>query len=464
MLIQNAELEGGTIQNVRIEGGTIAAIGKLHPFDREELIDANGGLLLPGLHDNHIHVAALAASLNSVRCGPPDVVDLESLEKAMRRPGTGWLRGIGYHESVAGMLDTALLDRIAADRPVRIQHRSGRMWFFNSAALELLLASAIPAPGLERDGARYTGRLFDADAWLQQTLRSAPPSFADVGTALSSMGVTGLTEMSPANDALVARHFTKESATASLRQRFLLAGKLELAAHDVMDRIQLGLAKLHLHEAQLPTLDAATAFIRAAHERDRAVAVHCATEVELVFALAAIADAGVMEGDRIEHAAVTPDHAIDEIARLGLAVISQPHFIHERGDTYLRDVDLESQPLLYRLRAFLDAGVTLAAGSDAPFGNCDPWLSMASAVSRQTQFGLTIGECEALTPEQALDLYLREPTNLNRRRRVAVGMTADLCLLNRPWEAARNSLSSAHVRATLIEGRFVFDRINQLPT
>jgi predicted amidohydrolase YtcJ len=85
---------------------------------------------------------------------------------------------------------------------------------------------------------------------------------------------------------------------------------------------------------------------------------------------------------------------------------------------------------------------------------------MAAAVSRQTQQGVRIGESEALTPEQALDLYLREPQALDQRRRVSVGAPADLCLLHRPWAEARTVLSSAHVRATFIDGRLTFDRVD----
>ena len=34
-----------------------------------------------------------------------------------------WLRGTGYHESVAGELDRHALDRWVPARPVRVQHR-----------------------------------------------------------------------------------------------------------------------------------------------------------------------------------------------------------------------------------------------------------------------------------------------------------------------------------------------------
>jgi predicted amidohydrolase YtcJ len=463
MLIRRAELESGVIADVRVDRGVVVAIGQLEAFANESVIHARAGLLLPGLHDHHIHVAALAAALTSVRCGPPDVTDADSFAACLQMPGSGWLRATGYHERVAGMLDAAMLDRIVHDRPLRVQHRSGRMWFFNSAGLERLLAARAPSAGLERENDRYTGRLIDDDAWLQQALGSEPPSFAGVGALLARMGVTGLTEISPGNDATIARHFIKETESEALPHRVLLAGKLDLAEQDVSGRVGLGPAKLHLHEAHLPTLEKTSQFVRNAHLRGRNVAVHCATEVELVFTLAAFSEAGALKGDRIEHASVTPDYAVAEIARLGLAVVTQPHFIHERGDAYLQDVDVDSQPLLYRLRAFLNAGVTLAAGSDAPFGGYDPWLSMASAISRRTQQGQSVGGSEALTPEQALDLYLRASNALEQRRRVTVGAPADLCLLDRSWRKMRESLSSANVRATIIDGKLIFDRIDQPP-
>lgn len=457
MLIRRAELEGGTIANVRIAEGRITAIGDLASEPGEPVIDADGGLLLPGLHDHHIHVAALAASLTSVRCGPPEVNNVEELAAVLNRPGD-WLRGIGYHESVAGMLDAAMLDTFNRDRPIRIQHRSGRMWFFNSAGLDRIL-TGYPAPaGLERE----TGRLFDEDIWLREILASEPPAFAQVGTLLGRAGVTGITDMSVGNDPLIARHFAAERANGALPQRVLLAGTLGLT--DVEEEgIRIGPAKLHLHEARLPALGDVLDFIGEAHAQARAVAIHCVTEVELVFALAVLRGAGVEPGDRIEHASVAPDSAVEEIAHLGLAVVSQPHFIAERGDLYLREVDPQDQLNLYRLRAFLDAGVSLAGGSDAPFGSADPWAAMAAAVSRRTANGATIGEAEALTPEQALDLYLRAPEALHRRRTVSVGAAADLCLLDRSWAQARTTLSSDLVRATMIAGRFVFDRIDQVP-
>lgn len=450
MLIRNADLWGHGPADLRIADDRISAIGSLSPESGETTLDAKGGALLPGLHDHHIHMAALSARRASLFCGPPEVRDRDDLRTRLATPGSGWLRGIGYHESVAGMLDRALLDRIVPDRPVRIQHRSGRMWFFNSAGLDAALAHAEPPPGLDR----ATGRLFDEDRWLRTALGGTPPDLGPVSAELASLGVTGITDMTPANDPAMAAHFAAQQASGALRQHCRLAGTLDLAA---------GPAKLHLHEADLPDYDAATAFIAAAHDQGRPVAIHCVTEVELVFALAAIAEASPLRGDRIEHASIAPDTAVAEMARLNLAVVAQPHFIAERGDEYRAVVEPDAVPLLYRLRAFRDAGVTLAGGSDAPFGQPDPWAAMRAAVERRTPSGIVMRADEALSPEEALALFLADPVDLSRQRRIEPGAPANLCLLDRPWSEARERLTSTDVRATLVAGRIVHDRIDQAP-
>ncbi len=178
---------------------------------------------------------------------------------------------------------------------------------------------------------------------------------------------------------------------------------------------------------------------------------------------AALAQAGARPGDRIEHAGITPDARLEQMVELGVQVVSQPHFIAERGDHYLRDVEPRERPLLYRLDAFARAGLVLAAGSDAPYGVADPWAAMRAAVSRRTESGAVIGQDEALTPEAALALYLADPLDLRRQRSMVVGAPADLCLLDRPWAQARDRLRAEDVAMTWIAGSVVHDGIDQTP-
>ena len=458
MLIRRCELRDGRVVDVRTTGDRVVAIGSLAARPDERVMEAGGGLLLPGLHDHHIHLTAWAAALGSVECGPPAVRDAAGLATALAAPGEGWLRGVGYHESVAGDIDAEALDRLTPDRPVRIQHRSGRMWIFNSAGLAAVLEGADVPEGFERRDRRLTGRLFDSDGWLRGRLGGRPPGLGEVGARLASFGVTGVTEISPANDGSVARRLDDERRTGALPQRVLLAGALSLSAADAADGVAIGPFKVHLHEAAPPDLDDLARDIARAHDAGRTVAIHCATEVELVIALSALRAGGPIRGDRIEHASVAPDALVEDIAALGLTVVTQPHFISERGDAYRAAIPAAEWPHLYRLASFHGAGVQLAGGSDAPFGGGDPWAAMAAATTRRTASGDAIGLEEALTAEAALELFLGAPETPGAPQSITVGAVADLCLLDRPWRAARERLSSALVRATVIGGAVVMER------
>jgi predicted amidohydrolase YtcJ len=464
VLILDAEIYGQGRADMRIEHGTITAIGSLEPHPGEPVIKAQGGALLPGLHDHHLHLAALAVGEASVACGPPQVMGYDDLAAALTCPGSDWLRGIGFCESVPGgtLPDARMLDAIVSHRPLRMQHRTGRMWFLNSAALAELLSRAAPPPGLERENGAYTGRLFDEDRWLQQALAATPPDFAATSHRLAACGVTGVTDMSPGNDPDMARHFARQIAGGALKQSLVLAGALSLAEAP-QDGWRLGPAKLHLHENALPDFDETCRWIARAHEQARGVAIHCVTEVELVFSLALLEAAGTREGDRIEHASIVPPELASRMADLRLKACVQPHFIAERGDRYLAEVEARHHADLYRLHSLLDAGLTLAGGSDAPYGSTDPWAAMRAAVRRWTREGADFTPQEALTPEQALALYLADPLDLSRQRRVGLGEPADLCLLDRPWHEARERLDCRDVRIAMASGRVIHQPIDQSP-
>ena len=89
------------------------------------------------------------------------------------------------------------------------------------------------------------------------------------------------------------------------------------------------------------------------------------------------------------------------------------------------DVPPEDLPDLWRLRSLIDAGVSVAAGSDAPFGSEDLWHVMRAAVRRPPLFRPD----EAVSPARALALFLGEPAAPGTQRLVAPGQPADLVLL-----------------------------------
>jgi len=462
VLITRAEIDGIAPFDLRIAGGRIAEIGPALPRrPAEPVLDADGGALLPGLHDHHIHLMALAAAEASIRCGPPQVRSIESLGNALSfgAQRSGWIRGVGYHESVAGHLDRTLLDDLAPDRPARIQHRSGAMWVVNSAAVDRLgLDRGVDQPGVERDHAgRATGRLFRLDAWLRERLEDrAPPSLGGVSRRLASFGVTGLTDATAENSSSELRAFVAAIEGGELLQRVVLMGSRDLPSPN-HDRVERGALKVLLEERDLPSFEQLQGIIENAHDDCRSVAVHCVTRSELVLAAAAFAAAGALPGDRIEHASVAPPDAVQLLADSPLTVVTQPGFIRERGDAYLVDVEPRDRPWLYRCRGFLRASVPLGGSTDAPFGDPDPWRAMRAAVDRRTEAGARMGSDEALTPEGALALFTSPRDRPGAPpRSIEPGVPADLCFLDRPWATARSELSSKRVVATLRDGEVIW--------
>ncbi|QJB68762.1 amidohydrolase family protein [Parasphingorhabdus halotolerans] len=420
----------------------IAEIGnQLAPQDGEQVIDGQSGVLLPGLHDHHIHLNASAAAMESVRCGPPHVQNQEELIVALEVASDGeWLRGIGYHPSVAGEIDRHWLDCNGPDRPIRIQHRGGRMWVFNSQAIALL---AIDIP--------HDGRLVDGDAELRKLMGNQRPDLKPLVKKLLSFGITGVTEVTPGNDRDDFEHYSVNANPLNLT----IMGGVDLHGHNG-NSAQVGPLKIHNHDYDLPSLADVIAQISDAHVHGRAVAIHCVTRAEMMLSLAAIEDAGVHPGDRIEHAAIADDTIIEWIMKLGLTVVTQPHFITERQDAYLKEVESHELPHLWRLKSFVDAGIGIAGGSDAPFGDLNPWKAMASAVRRPGK----LGPNEAISANDALALYTKPSSEAGAApRQLVVGEKADLCLLDRSCADAYADFSAVNVQATWIDGELVYERI-----
>jgi predicted amidohydrolase YtcJ len=460
VLIVDAEVEGRTGRAIRVEQGRVTSVGpadtdSLRPRRGEDVVDARGGLLLPGLHDHHIHLLALAATAGSVSVGPPAVRDPAGLAAVLRAAADtargAWVRAVGYHESVAGHLDRSALDRLLPGVPVRVQHRSGALWVINSAGLAALRAAGagdLPADGRLFRADDRLGRLLDL-AGAGSTVTAA--DLAAVSARLARHGVTGVTDMTATTGPDQVRTLRAAVESGALRQRLLLTGPADL---DAPAPLALGPVKVVLDDDVPLDLDALAATVTAGRARGRHVAFHCVTRAQLAFALAILDTAGgAQRGDRIEHAAVLPPDLAEAVAAAGLTVVTQPHFLAERGDAYLADVDPDDQPWLYRGAGALDAGIPLAAGTDAPFGGDDPWASMRAAVARRSPSGAIIGATEALAPARALALYLGDPADPGGPARgVTPGAPADLCLLAESGRAVVADLDPGPAVLTLVGG------------
>lgn len=464
LVLQDVEVDGATV-DVAVAEGTVQAVGAPLPVPPgAEVVDGDGGALLPGLWDHHIHLMALAAARRSVRVGPPTVTDEAGLVAALAaEDGDRWIRAVGYHESVAGELDRHRLDRLAPGRAVRVQHQSGALWVLSSEAIRRLGIEDEDRPGLERGaGGRFTGRIRGDDRWLGERVREvvpgAPPDLHAVGAELASYGVVGVTDATPYESTADLDLLARAASSGALPQRVVVTGGPALAGAAAPAPLRRGPVKLRLADHALPSLDELAGWIATAHAHARPVAVHCVTRESLVLTLVALDDAGSLPGDRIEHGAVVPPELHGGLRRHRLTVVTQPGFVAERGDRYLAEVDPGDVPHLYPCRGLIDAGIPVAGSTDAPFGHPDPWRAVAAAVSRRTAGGAVLGVGEAVDPPTALGLLLgtaEDPGGVARR--VEPGAPADLCLLRVPLAEALAAPSADLVRRTLVAGSSIHD-------
>lgn len=430
MLIKRATLLDGTTADIRVGARIEEVRQSLAPRPGEGVLDAGGGTVLPGLHDHHVHLHAAASALDSLSLGPPAVRTRDQLAHALSSavPGPdGWIRAVGYHESVAGELDRTALDAVRAHVPVRVQHRSGALWMLNSAALGRVGLAGHP-----------DGRLRSADPW-SQALQRRETDLAELSRRITATGVTGVTDATPDLDVegLVSLMMAHRSGEFRPGVKVLVPGKRIL--HD--DRLDL---------------DELMQWIGDRHRSGQPVAVHCVTAAQLAVTIAALRAAGSHPFDRIEHAAVVPDDNLADLAELGVTVVTQPNFVAERGDQYLADVPEHEQDQLWRVASLLRANIPVALSTDMPFGDGDPWAAMRAAVSRATPSGEVLNAGECVSARTALTMFLGWSDRPDRPRTVEIGEPGDLCVLSEPPDTVLAELDARLVAATLIRGELVY--------
>lgn len=442
MLFREVELDG-EIRDVRIRDGVVTEIGP--SLNDDEVVDGNGGALIRGLSDNHIHLCAYAAARESVR-----MHSLDDIVRAHATTPVGTpLRVVDFHEDIHGDIDRMVLDRLAPGRSVRVQHQTGRAWILSSAALR---EAGIDHP---------TGVLVGDEGASIPGSFATPPDIASASLALAACGVTHITDATPYASVLDAALLLDAVNDGRALQRVTFTGGEGMIASPP-NRVDIGPVKIVVGDHSLPSVDELVSAILNARHHNRSVAFHCVTTAALALIVVALDEAGPSASDvhdRIEHGALIPDAYIEILQRLRISVVTQPGSIRTRGDRYLRTVDAHDQPHLYRCGSLINAELAVFGSTDAPYGPANPWVAMRTAVERRTETGASLGEDERVSARVALSMFQNTPeTTWRGTSPPRVGDVADVVLLAEPFAAALDRLDAGLVRGTWIGGSPVFSR------
>jgi predicted amidohydrolase YtcJ len=105
-------------------------------------VDLGGRMLLPGFQDAHVHPPS--SGYEMLHCNLSEAYSLPEYERIVREyaaahPDDAWIVGAGWSMDVfpSGNPPKEPLDRVVADRPVRLWSRDGHSVWVNSRALEI---------------------------------------------------------------------------------------------------------------------------------------------------------------------------------------------------------------------------------------------------------------------------------------------------------------------------------------
>ncbi|MCO5177007.1 MAG: amidohydrolase [Thermomicrobiales bacterium] len=166
---------------------------------------------------------------------------------------------------------------------------------------------------------------------------------------------------------------------------------------------------------------------------------------------------------RIEHCGICRPDILDRIQRLGVIPVTQPVFILEYGDGFIRHLGMERIQLTYPFRSFLERGIPLVFSSDCPVSSYVPMKSIQAAVTERTGTGQSYALEEAVTVEEALEMYTVAGAHVtfeeDIKGKIKAGMLADFAVLEQdPRDVDPSTLADLGVTTTIIGGEVVYER------
>ncbi|MEY3282514.1 MAG: hypothetical protein RIR86_527 [Acidobacteriota bacterium] len=512
------------VEAVACQGGRIVAIGKTAALRRlagrqTRVIDLAGRRVLPGFNDAHVHFADGGQGLASVqlRDAPSAAEFRDRIARfaATMTPGRWMLNGNWDHEnwSPARLPTRQLIDSVTSQTPVFLNRLDGHMALANSLALKLagITRETADPPGgmiVRDERGEPTGIL--KDAAMSLVYRAIPdPSPQELSEALraalryaAANGVTSVQDMSAAAPVLAAYQRLLESDELTVRvyahqplATWENLARLGIRAPFGNERLRIGGLKGFADGA----LGSTTALFFDPYQDDRSTSglpsdemipedrmlrnVAGADQAGLQVAIHAIGDRANqivlgMFGEvarrhgarerrfRVEHAQHLRPEEVRAFAVQRVVASMQPYHLIDDGRWAENRIGPARARGSYAFRSLLDAGATLAFGSDWFVAPMEPLLGIYAAVTRQTLDGKRpegwipaekISVAEAVRAFTAGSAYAEFEEK--RKGTIGVGMLADLVVLSDDiFTIDPPRIRQTKVEMTIFNGRVVFSR------
>ncbi len=507
---------------VAVKSGRIVAVGSDADVDRmvggkTRVVELDGRMLTPGFIDAHTHFldgGGKLAGVNLRDAATPGEFTRRIAEFARTVPAGTWITGGDWdHELWGGELpQKEWVDSVTPDHPVFVNRLDGHMSLANSVAMRLAGVDAegrTPDPEggtIVRDPSTGEAAGVFKDGAMGIVGRAIPdPTEADLDRALRAAarhalerGVTQIHDMADwANLETYRRAHARNELPLRVYSVVQIAGWERLrdfvaengrgddmlwwgALKGFVDG-SLGSTTAWFHEpyddepttSGLMVTDSAElrAMIAAGDSAGLQVIVHAIGDAANDWLLDVYRDVAAAHGPRdrrfrIEHAQHLSPSAIGRFAEQGVIASVQPYHAADDGRWAEKRIGPERIKTTYAFRSLLDAGASLAFGTDWTVAPIDPILTLDAAVTRRTIDGANPDGWmpqEKLTLEEALRAYTAGGATAgfmeDRVGRIAVGMLADLVVLDRDLTTTDpKSLVDTRVDMTVVGGEVAYER------
>ncbi len=443
----------------------------------------NGAFVFPGFNDAHTHLAGAGQTkINVDLTGVPslDAMLTQIQAFAKTQPAGHWLTGGNWDHTMwpqKNLPKRQDLDAVTAGHPTFLDRIDGHISIANSAALAAagITGKTVPPQGgaidLDANG-EPTGILRESAQELINKI-IPPPTHEErergdnlaIADALAH-GVTSVQDFSDWQDFLVFEDLEKQGKL-NLRITEWLTFKdplptliQERAHHDVNDPLlHTGFLKgfmdgsLGSHTAAMkaPFADDPNNTGLPQYKQDQLNAMtleraqagfqlgfHAIGDKASAMALDAYSQPGVSRTarNRIEHAQVVDPADIPRFKQLGVIASMQPNHLLTDMNWAEERLGPQRAAYSYAWKAFLNAGVPLAFGTDYPVEPITPFRGLYAAVTRMNEKGTkTYFPENKLTRGQALYAYTQGSAYAEfaeaRKGKLIPGYEADFILVDR---------------------------------
>jgi hypothetical protein len=505
---------------VAIAGGKILAVGDSAEIARyigskTQVLQANGGLIMPGFADGHTHFIDGGFQLASV-----DLRDAGTPQEFVRRlkeyaahlkPGE-WITRGGWDHTLwrgAPLPRRDWIDSVTPNNPVFVNRLDGHEALANSAALRaagITKATQAPTGGEMLRDARGEPIGIFKDRAMDLVWRVAPdPSPEQRDSALAralahaaSLGVTATAHMSASFADLASYRRLERANRQTVRVSLYLPlsswkAVADSAAHDAGDDwVRIGGVKGYMDGSagsrtafffepfsdsagyrglmQQPESDM-RAWVGGADSANLQIAVHAIGDRANAIILAIYDSVARAHGARdrrfrVEHAQHLRPEDIPRFGARRVVPSMQPYHAIDDGRWVEQRIGPVRIKTTYAFRTLLDTEAPLAFGSDWTVAPLDPMLGVYAAVTRRTLDDKNPG---GWVPEQKISVgeallaytYGNAWATFNEQKwgTLVAGRYADVVVLDHdPFAAAPESLGTIKPRYTIAGGRVVYSR------